>query len=172
MVVIYYGKQYALRDQVAEVLEQMHVPYVELGDEDLDRTLKELIQKEESTACLEGERDIFMYFSDVPVDTIEKIDDALKAKGIHIVHKAVKTDTNLGWKLSDLLDHIHAEASYFQKREKLRTLVSHPDPVLLSTNPKYRDLMVMGFELLEETDVPEKMYDTAIHLIETFPEHA
>ena len=32
--------------------------------------------------------------------------------------------------------------------------------------------MVMGFELLEETDVPEKMYDTAIHLIETFPEHA
>ena len=48
MVLIYYGKQYALRDQVAEVLEQMHVPYVELGDEDLDRTLKELIQKEES----------------------------------------------------------------------------------------------------------------------------
>lgn len=169
MVLVYYGNQFAKKDEIIDVLKKMNVSYIEIGEEDLDHTLGELLKKENSSINLESDREIFLYFCDMDVNTITKIDEALKAKGIHVLHKAVRTDTNIGWKLVDLLDHIEAEASYFKKREKLRDLVSHPDQVLLSTNEKYQNLMVMCFELLEETDVPEKMYDTAIQLIENFP---
>ncbi|EOS61968.1 hypothetical protein C815_00291 [Firmicutes bacterium M10-2] len=169
MVLVYYGNQFAKKDKIVDVLKKMNVSYIEIGEEDLDYTLGELLEKEKSSINFESDREIFLYFCDMDVNTITKIDEALKAKGIHVLHKAVRTDTNIGWKLVDLLDHIEAEASYFKKREKLRNLVSHPDQVLLSTNEKYQSLMVMCFELLEETDVPEKMYDTAIQLIENFP---
>ena len=170
MVLIYYGKDTALKEKINTVLDRMHVNYIELGQNDLSKKLKDLVQKEEHALDLEGNSQIFMYFYDEKVDTITKIDNALKEEGIFVRHKAVTTPTNLEWTLQELISHIEAEASYFQKREKLRSLVSNPDLVKFSQYPKYRNLMSMCYELLEENDVPEKMLDTAIALIEHYPE--
>nr|WP_300922462.1 DUF3783 domain-containing protein [uncultured Dubosiella sp.] len=168
MVVVYYGNHFAQRDKIAAVLDQLQVSYIEIGEDSLEQTMEQILNSQGSEPA-QSDQEIFLYFSDMDIEEITKIDQALKEAGIHVLHKAVKTETNISWKLGDLLEHIRAEASYFKKREKLRSLVSDPDPVLISTNPKYMNLMVMCYELLEETGVPEKMYDKAIELIETFP---
>lgn len=170
MILIYYGKDLALKEQVNKILDSLHVSYVELGVDDLDSKMNDLAKKENSTSELGGDHEIFMYFYEEKVDTIEKVDNALKEAGIHIHHKAVNTPSNVEWTLKELMDHIQAEASYFKKREKLRYLVSHPDMVKLAHDPQYMKLMTVCFELLEETDVPEKMYDKALEMIEHYPE--
>ena len=160
MILIYYGNEIDKKAKIKQVVETMNLSYIEIGDSELEKPLKE-IQK--SSRNLEGRHPLFLYFREEAHQTVQEFEKRL---GFTVPRKAMQNEFNQNWRLMDLMNEISEEAEYFALREHLYDLIRKADMERMKTDEEYSKLMSAGYGLFEQDDVPKDLLTFAIELIE------
>ena len=160
MILIYYGKEIDKRSQIQKVLESMNLSYIEIGDSELEKPLKEI---QESSLDLSGCHPLFLYFRNEEHATVQEFEKRL---GFTVPRKAMQNELNQDWRLMDLMKEIQEESEYFILREHLYDLIQQVDMERMKQDEEYAKLMSAGYGLFEQDDVPKDLLAFAIELIE------
>lgn len=112
---IYLGQSDEYKQQMITLLEEFDFQYTFLNDSDLDQSVTSLFEKEkESTISNKLFSFNFIFFKNLDHDKILKFYKQCEQLGSPFSHKAVMTEHNQHWIMSDLLKEIEEEHEFFQ----------------------------------------------------------
>ena len=159
MLIIYYGKELEKRETMLQAVKAMQIPYLEIGDDVLQRPMKDICQ---SSQNLEGSHSMFLYFIEENHQTVLALEKQL---GFSVSSKAMRNENNENWKLIDLMKEIEEEANYFKKREYLYELVQKADFERMEKDAEYSQLVSASYGLFQQDEVPLEILEFAIDLM-------
>lgn len=166
-VLIYLGTSNENKQIIEDIFNQIGVKISFIGDNDLDNTLKELLETSREEYKI-GNRNPFMYIDGNDKNEIKNLESILRNNNVNIERQALKTKTNIGWTLRELMDEIDEEFEYFKLRDHLYHLIMNPDKEKIARDPDYLKLMSMAFSLLEDESVEKNIIEIAIKTIENY----
>ena len=134
-ILIYLGDNLQKQAILDDILNDVNVAHTFLNDDDLNDTLGYLLKlenfaKNDKRTTLHCSID-FMYLDDISDEMIFTLNELMKAKGISMPRKGMRTPTNIHWKLIDLLSEIEAEHTYFEKMEQLYKLLQDSSELII-----------------------------------------
>lgn len=169
MVLYYAGTQEDRSKDLEKILAAYGQQLRKIDDAALEQTLDELVSSPDAPVCTgQYTYDPFLFFTDLDRESITRLQQDLKAAGIRIDHKAVKTADNASWKLETLLKEVAKEAAWFKKRERLYDLVTHPDMKKLQEDEMYAKTMATAYAILRSEKADENMIDLALQAVEEY----
>lgn len=121
---IYLGENAVYKQDIIHLLEEFDFLYTFLDDEDLNKQVSSLFHQENRAST---NNQIFSFnfilFKDIDHSKILKFYKACKERGFPFSHKAVMTEHNQNWIMSELLEEIEEEHEFFALWENLNTLL-------------------------------------------------
>jgi hypothetical protein len=168
MILFYEGNDPETAKKLKVFFEQEKLPVLLLAEEDLSKTMEQLLKKTDSTPASSYSRPAFLFYENLSRNEIEELEKKLNLANANIPYKAVATEHNASWPLAKLMDEVQKEAAYFQKREHLYDLIVAADRDKLESDEHYKTMMLMAYALLEEEQLEEDVLDIAIEAIENY----
>lgn len=168
MIAFYASDQDPNTQKLAVLLEQEGFQILRLGDDQLDLTMKDILQADtagKSTATGPA----FLYFDKEPHDAVFALQKKLHALNIPQPAMAVYTENNSTWTLRSLMQEVQREARYFARRDYLATLVHQVSRKEMEENPEFAKAVFMAYSLLQQDELPEDLLEMGIAFLEAAP---
>lgn len=146
---VYLGKNNQNKIELLTFCKQRNIHITFLDDEDMNQDILSLFNKNKETAhCKQFPFD-FILFKNNDREIITSFYQEVKNM-IHFTHKAVLTEHNKDWKLSDLLVEIHEEHLFFNDWQLLHELLqeandSNHDAYTLESYEPYKKAFIEGY---------------------------
>lgn len=151
MILAYIGKEIN-REDLIQIFEQLNLSYKELFDDDLDRRIGVLLQKEEE-AEKKNSRKSFLLFSQIDDKQMDQLRTKMKEKGIYIPRIAMETEHNVHWTLGDLMEEIDQEIEYFKLRDAIIEKLKKPNFSRIKKDPNYIKMVSSMIDRISSEDV-------------------
>ena len=159
MILVYLNEE---DKKLIDVLEGNRFTYALIGDQQKDKTMKELLENPEAS---KASGQTFLFISGLEEKAQTWLADALKENEIFIPRVAIETPYNIDWTLGHLLDEVEREYQYFSTRDTLFRLIMNPDKERIASDKEYLKLMAYGLSLVEKEDASvEEMKECIEHI--------
>lgn len=166
MVLVYYGDNGNLKPAFDKAFASLGILKKDLGVEDRNTSMDDLLKAPMHEVTDFGTGPVFMFLDGHGAKDLQAIGEALAAEGIHVSHKAMKTENNGSWPLGMLMDEVDQEDRWFKARSRLYQLLVTPDKDRLESDPAYMRLMASAYDLYERQDASLEELESAVRNIE------
>lgn len=168
-LIYFYTKE--KKESLIELLHQYQFQFTFIGDEDASATIASLFAKETISFTNDDYHFNFILFKNTNHEQIIQFYKDAKKRNIDLSHKAVLTTHNAHWKLSDLLQEIDEEHTFFQKWDYLHALLKEANALDSNIFTEesylpYRNAFIKGY-MYTKTEIKKDSIDNMIQEIET-----
>lgn len=165
MIIFYLGSQENKRPEWLTHLSRWNV--LQIGDKQKDWTMEQLAKaSQDDIQDVTGEGVPFLFWVDEDSKDVTDLQKELYDAGLNGRQMAVKTEHNMSWPFSKLYDEVCQEARWFEQRDKLSDLIRAADQKRLEKEPKYQQAVFSCYALLQQEDVPLRLLDLAVEMLE------
>lgn len=138
-VVLYFGASKEKQASVCAILNDLQLEPVIATDDDLGQTVGALMKLPGYEITKETGNPVsmdLMIFEDATDETIQEFNKFSKLLHCEMKQKAMLTDHNRTWKLCDLLKEIEKEHAYFEYVEKIHSLLTQSQTLIIEEYTK------------------------------------
>lgn len=163
-ILIYLGDYQDKRTILEPLLTEMQIAYRFLQEEDLQQQLGYLLELEgyekQPVSKMRAIGIDLMFLDEISDEEIMQLNERMKAKGISMPRKAMRTKHNESWLLKDLLTEIEAEHAYFQTLEDIQKLLQASSTLCIEEYTQeswkvYETAFYQAYEVLQKQSKPE-----------------
>ncbi len=132
-ILIYLGDHQEKQEKLKEVLDTTQIPYQFLYDNDLNCSIKDLLENSHHATQSTKEHCTIdlMFLDNISDEEIALLNDKFKKIGISMPRKAMRTEHNEKWLLKDLLNEIEKEHNYFINLQKIKEILQESSSLII-----------------------------------------
>lgn len=164
-ILIYLGDYQEKKSKLKKVLDSTQIPYHFLCDNDLNCTIKDLLENNHHLSQSTNDHcsiDL-MFLDNISDEEIALLNDKLKKIDISMPRKAMRTEHNEKWLLKDLLNEIEKEHNYFIVLQKINEILQKSSSLIIENYTaeswnNYERAFFQAYHVLQN----QSDYDTAL----------
>lgn len=172
MILAYPGNPSLNRETVNDYFKSE--PVLWLSGEDLKKSPKAIMEEassgarsgNEETGVIPAGEDALIYIDGKSREEVEEILKTFPEQPGVRLHMAVHTENNENWPIDQLRKELERESLYFEKRKRLEELIRQADRKRLEAEPNYLRAVGSCIDLLEQPELPERLLDMAIEMLD------